>query len=124
MSVDKSPPPPAAPGTSSKNFESGKIYVNSSFLNERAVYLPAPTLTTEGKKTSEYYKKNQGILFAKVYVIGDESGKITEAFYTDDNRYDKKLFPDILEKAKQAKFLPFKLEGKPIGFSGLIFYYF
>ncbi len=78
-----------------------------------------PTLDT---KPSEYYKKIRGVFLVKVYVIGDEAGKVTEAFYTDDNRFDKKLFPDILEKTKQAKFLPFKLDGKPIGFAGVIFY--
>lgn len=124
LDIAQSPPPPPPPGSSPKEFELGKKSVNSGFLNERAVYLPTPNLSAEGSETNDSYKTTKGNFYVKVFVIGDATGKVTDAFYENDNRWDKKLFPDILEKAKQAKFLPFKINGQPAGFAGSIIYTF
>lgn len=116
--------PPAPPGGYPKNYKYNTEEITSDYLNDHAVFLPKPALSPDGEAYRKHIEKEKGFFSARIYVVGDESGNITDAFYTSDNGFDIKIFPDITEKAKQAKFTPFKLDGKPVGFSGVIFYFF
>ncbi len=123
LGIKPLPPLPLAVGKTKKIVYNSEE-VTAERLNERAILLPQPILSSEGEEYRKHLEKNSGRIFAQVYVTGNEDGDVIEAFYTANNSYDVKIFPDILEKAKRAKFSPFKLDGKPSPFSGVIVYTF
>lgn len=119
-----SPTLPNLQGSSVKSEAKNAVKVNVvGGLNERAVYLPTPLVTSEGEKWLKKIKQySVEEVIVEVNIVVDENGTVVSADYAEDNPQHLNYFPDVLDKARQSRFLPIYVNGKPVVFAGTITY--